>query len=889
MPSFRRLFRLAAATLSLLALGTASISAAERHGQPLPDPTVSGLDAAVSRGELTSGEALRQKMLYIWDRAAMDPRYDLSGGRPARCATPILMEVGANLGAVDAETRALYQSKAGSGGGPTTDVLLVHQTTHFYIEYNTTGTHAVTLTDVSPANGIPDFVEETAAACELSWTVEITNLGFTAPPLPAPGGKYLIQFEQQGSYGYTTTVAGGTKIVLHPNYTGFPPNDDPDGDILGAMRATVAHEFKHASQNAASGWSEGGWVELDATWVEDIVYDLVDDYYNYIAGSNSPFSQPNISLDSGGSGSYEDCNWEHFLSEKYGNAHIVGLWQRRITNPAESMMASYTNRLAAAGSTLAAAWGEYVAWNFACGTHSAPGYGYGEAADYPTTPAQTTHTVLPVATTNGTMPHLAAHTRLIDNAAGSLSGTPEFTFTGNAAVAWSVSILTRNRNTGLITRTVLPLSGGAGTLALTGVSYADLWWAALVIGDANVSGTNHAYSFSARTLTPLVVTHNRRWDTENDSASTTVAATVTPGGESVNSSAITLDYRLDGGSVTTLPMTATGNPNEYAADIPAQDVGTLVEYRITAVGSLGGTVASPSFAGGYHSFTVVTEFEPFEVAGAFTVGDAGDAATSGVWERVIPIGTIAAPGADFTSAPGQYAYVTQNGLVGGADGAADVDGGKTTLLSPVYDLAPGGPYTSAVVRYQRWYSNHLGSAVDDTWRVDVSNDGGASWTPVENTTASLNNWVPVSVDLIATFGTPSQVRLRWIADDAGLGSLVEAAVDEFEIIAVPAPNVAVEGGSVSRLQLGAARPNPSRGAVAMALTLPSAVRVSAVVRDVAGRTVRTLISDAAWSAGAHTIEWDGRGESGESLRAGVYFVQVRAGAETLRQRVAVVR
>lgn len=849
------------------------------------DATVAGLEAAALSGELTWEAAARQKLLYIFDRAAMEARYDLSEGRPARCATLILAEIGANLGRLDAATRALYEERV--GGGPRTDALLVYETAHFYIEYNTTGTHVVTLTDVSPANGVPDFVEETGASCELSWTVEVTNLGFTAPPLPGPNGKYLIQFQTQGSYGFTTTVIGGTKIVLHPNYVGFPPNDDPDGDILGALRATVAHEFKHASQNAASGWSEGGWVELDATWVEDIVYDVVDDYYNYIASSGSPFTQPQVSLDSGGSGSYEDCNWQHYLSETFGNAHIVGLWQRRITNPGETMLASYSNRLTAAGSSFAAAWGEYVAWNFACGTRAAAGYGYGEAADYPTTPATTTHTALPIATTNGSVPHLAANTRLVSNASGSLSGTPEFTFTGQGTGTWSVSVLTRDRS-GVITRTPMTLTAGAGTLLLTGVNYGELEWAALVIGNATLTGS-HTYSFSARSLTPVLIAHDPLWDTENAATPYPVLALVTDADETVNASAISLDYRVNGDGLTNLPMTATGTPNQYSADIPAQNVGTLLEYRINAAGSLGGTVVSPSFAGGFHAFTVVTEFEPFEALGAFTVGDAGDAATSGVWERAIPVGTIAAPAADFTPSPGQYCYVTQNGVVGGADGAADVDGGKTTLRSPVYDLAPGGPYTSAVVRYRRWYSNHLGAAVDDSWRADVSNDGGASWTPVENTTVGVNGWVEVNVDLIATFGTPGQVRLRWIADDSGAGSLVEAGVDEFEIIAVPQPNVSVGDRRGSGLALGAARPNPSRGAVAMALTLPGAARVSAVVRDVTGRTVRTLVSDAAWESGAHAIEWDGRGEDGRSLRAGVYFIQVRAGAETVRQRVAVVK
>src|SRR5688572_9342951 len=358
--------------------------------------TLGRLDRAVEAGELTWNQAARQKLYYLFERASLDPDYALDGELPARCATLVLEELRQNYDALDGETRALYDryAPAASGGGLAPTVLLVHETTHFYIEYNTTGTSAVPLADVAPANGVPDYVEAAAAACEFSWTVSVTSLGYNAPPASSASlynGKYLIQFQAQNSYGFTQVLSGTrTKIVLHPNYIGFPPNDDPDGDILGALRVTIGHELKHAIQRTYTLWTEGGWVELDATWMEDVVYDGVNDYYGYIAGAGSPFTEPQTPLDMDAfatTGSYEDCNWQHYQTERLGLSHMRNFWLRRQANPGEPVLTTYQQNLLASGLPMPDAWGEYVAWNFASGAHSEASYGYGEADRYPTTPA----------------------------------------------------------------------------------------------------------------------------------------------------------------------------------------------------------------------------------------------------------------------------------------------------------------------------------------------------------------------------------------------------------------------------------------------------------------------------------------------------------------------
>jgi hypothetical protein len=623
--------------------------------------------------------------------------------------------------------------------------------------------------------------------------------------------------------------------------------------------------------------------------MEDIAYDATNDYYNYIFGTGSPFTAPATTLNTG---SYEDCNWEHYQSERLGNGHMLNFWIRRNANRFEPVLTTYSINLGNSGLPFVDAWGEYVAWNYACGTHSAPGYGYGEASTYPTTPATTTHTTLPIPTTSGSVAYLAANTRLINNT-GSLAGTPQFTFTGAAGTSWSVSVLMKNL-AGAITRVPMPLSGGAGTLTLNGYDYSGLQWAALVIGNANTTNVTGTYTFSAQSVAALFIAHNRLWDTVDNANPYPVTAVVTPGSSTPDPGAVTLSYRYNGGPLTTVPMTPTANPNEYTANIPPSFTGSVIDYRITAESTLDEQVNSPGVPGTFHTFQVVTVFEPFETAGTWTVGDVGDNATTGIWERVNPVGTIAQPEDDFTSAPGSVCYITQNGPVGGADGAFDVDGGKTTLMSPVFTfpLTTDDYFVTAVVRYRRWYSNHLGATPNtDTWRVDISNDGGTNWSNLESVTTGNNAWVLVTDDLLARFGTLNQIRLRFVAEDAGAGSLVEAGVDDFEILVQHANSVGVGKDALPLgLRLEAPAPNPGRNGTTLRLALPHAAQVSATVRDLQGRQVRQLVAAGTlMPAGPNSLTWDGRGEGARVLPNGVYFVQANVDGARLEQRVILLR
>jgi hypothetical protein len=125
-------------------------------------------------------------------------------------------------------------------------------------------------------------------------------------------------------------------------------------------------------------------VELDATWMEDIVFDASNDYYNYINsnGSNSQLSDPWLRLDNGGTGSYEDCLWQHYLSEKHGNQIIVDLWAQRAAAPGENMKNSYQTVLQSYGSSWGDGWPEMYEWGWFTGSREELPYGFGESPSY---------------------------------------------------------------------------------------------------------------------------------------------------------------------------------------------------------------------------------------------------------------------------------------------------------------------------------------------------------------------------------------------------------------------------------------------------------------------------------------------------------------------------
>jgi hypothetical protein len=245
-------------------------------------------------------------------------------------------------------------------------------------------------------------------------------------------------------------------------------------------------------------------------------------------------------------------------------------------------------------------------------------------------------------------------------------------------------------------------------------------------------------------------------------------------------------YRVNGGTVSYVTATEIA-PNQYTANLPPIACNQRVDYFFSARSTDNSTWTSPAGAP-TAAYAAVTNYDsnPVRLADNFqtnlgwTVTN-GTGLTSGSWQRAIPSGQAASgrgtsvPTRDYDGSG--FCFVTQNG-----DCDCDVDGGTTTLTSPIIDASGGD---SALVRYARWYANAFGGNPNaDTMVVQISGNGGTSWTTLETVGPSgvetQGQWFLREFVIPAQFAT-NQFRIRFTVSDTGGGSLVEAAIDDFRV------------------------------------------------------------------------------------------------------------
>ena len=354
-------------------------------------------------------------------------------------------------------------------------------------------------------------------------------------------------------------------------------------------------------------------------------------------------------------------------------------------------------------------------------------------------------------------------------------------------------------------------------------------------------------------------------------------------------------YRVHYGSWQNVPMSAVGNV--YTGSIPGCSAGNRVDFYVTSVDAAGNAAAFPPDAPNtYRSFyvTVPVLIDDVETDHHWTIGWPGDTATDGIWVRDDPVGTLVGrqqcqPEDDHTTDPGHICYVTKNGVPGGNAGAADVDGGCTSLISPVLNLSGAA---DAFIYYWRWYGK-FGTTDDDNFTVQISSNNGLGWSDIEVLHARDNKWTGVEFKL-SDYGIQptASVRLRFKVCDLQTDSVVEGAADDIRVEVLPPLPSGVEDdaadATAARTMLGSARPNPMRttARIGFRLATPGAAQIE--VFDAAGRHVRTLVNGRI-DAGPHEVSWDGRDDGGAAAAPGVYFYRLRCGGYEESSRVVFVQ
>lgn len=348
-------------------------------------------------------------------------------------------------------------------------------------------------------------------------------------------------------------------------------------------------------------------------------------------------------------------------------------------------------------------------------------------------------------------------------------------------------------------------------------------------------------------------------------------------------------YSVSGSPFGTTPLVHIGG-TDYVGSIPAP-ARSIVRYYLSVADQYGETRTLPRDVNQPFAFlagpTSTYLLHDHESNAGWLPGDSFDDAVTGRWQWVEPLGSVlagqqVAPEDDHTPT-GILCYVTENPFIDFSPGAHDVDNGHTTLYTSTFNGLVAGP--DPLIEYYRWYTNDLGSAPGtDLWRTEISNDGGLSYLPVETTSSSDNSWKRV-VFFIKDYIPPTAImRMRFIAEDTGQPSLVEAAVDDFRLLSFTAGITAVAGEPAPALAFALPSPNPSRGGTRFTFQLPASGSASLAIFDLSGRRVRQL-STGLLAAGPHEANWDGRDEGGAAVASGLYFARLETANGTLTQRV----
>lgn len=188
---------------------------------------------------------------------------------------------------------------------------LTVETQHTVIHYTLEGDDAAT----------EDQVAVTADAVETVWTTEIDGMGYPRPLVDDGRGgndKYDFYFtNQKMTYGY---CSGETAVDdnSRPSYIALATWM---GEV--EIQVTVAHEFFHSIHMTMDYKEPTWWLEVTATWMEDQVYDNINDYYNYIPQS---FANPETPIDDSGNICYANSIYAHSLSERFGVDIIQDIW-----------------------------------------------------------------------------------------------------------------------------------------------------------------------------------------------------------------------------------------------------------------------------------------------------------------------------------------------------------------------------------------------------------------------------------------------------------------------------------------------------------------------------------------------------------------------------------
>ena len=267
----------------------------------------------------------------------------------------------------------------------------------FHIFYDSTGNNEPALLD-EYSGRIPNssraYVDSVGKYFNYSWDYLVNSLGYEPPPFQSGNSYYNVYIQELG-YNYGETVFEPSDLINNfnpPRYTSYIRiENDFKGfysEGIAGLKVTSAHELHHAFQIGSYGfWGSEIYIyEITSTWMEDVVYDDVNDYYCYLRDPYTPrkgqFLLPDVSFTSSDAQvTYSRAIWGKFIEKRFSRDVMRKTWEYiRQEHSLQAIDHALTN----AGSSFRSAFLEWTIWNYNTGPYSDTARYYTEARNYPT-------------------------------------------------------------------------------------------------------------------------------------------------------------------------------------------------------------------------------------------------------------------------------------------------------------------------------------------------------------------------------------------------------------------------------------------------------------------------------------------------------------------------
>ncbi len=303
-----------------------------------------------------------------------------------------------------------YDSDAGETSGlnklnelmaePSRQKSMISPAGHFRLSWDESGSHAVPLQDVS-GNGIPDFIDSAMVIFDHVWSVEVDQLGYPAPPSidGTPVEVYNVYFSNLPYYGLTwfdqeiPALPGEnytSYMEVHHNFSGFYSPG------LSGLKVTAAHEFHHAIQMRYNVRSEDFFFyEMTSTWIEDLIYPEINDYYQYLDSFFRDVSNTSFDLYNGTTlFPYANMLYVQMIENQFGADVVRQIWEKFLS--VDLAMDAIINTLAQ--EPYYTPWQEslnqYGLWLYYTGDRAITGQYFKDGADFPQIRIQTSDKIV---------------------------------------------------------------------------------------------------------------------------------------------------------------------------------------------------------------------------------------------------------------------------------------------------------------------------------------------------------------------------------------------------------------------------------------------------------------------------------------------------------------